>query len=164
MCTVSVLRQPVLSGGEDDAAPWRVAFNRGEQRARPHARPPERSTYDGVMAAHPIDPLGGGTWIAVSSAGLVFALLNGYREADDDALARRETKTSRGLIIPTVLSARTNDAATRVQAIDPSAFLSFRLGIIDDDGAREVVDDGRTLACRDPVLRACQLRVMRRRR
>jgi hypothetical protein len=28
-------------------------------------------------AIHPIDPLGGGTWIAMSAAGLTFALLNG---------------------------------------------------------------------------------------
>jgi hypothetical protein len=153
MCTLSVLRRPLTvvanDVGNDDEAPlWRVTFNRDERRTRPPARPPHQHIYDDRVAVHPIDPLGGGTWIAMSSAGLVFALLNGYSE--NDSRTRPTTAKSRGLIIPALLGADTLHVATmRVQAIDPAAFLSFRLVIVGDAGAREVVCDGRQLECRD---------------
>jgi hypothetical protein len=149
MCTLTVLRRPLSVVGNDDEAPlWRVTFNRDERRTRPPALPPHQHLYDDRVAVHPIDPLGGGTWIAMSSAGLVFALLNGYSE--DDSRPRPTTAKSRGLIIPALLGADTLHVATmRVQAIDPAAFLSFRLVIVGDDGAHEVVSDGRQLDCRD---------------
>jgi hypothetical protein len=147
MCTLSVLRLPMSVVDNDDESPlWRVIFNRDERRTRPPALPPNQHIYDNRAAIHPIDPLGGGTWIAVSSAGLVFALLNGYSEGD----SRTRAVKSRGLIIPTLLSADTLDVATtRVHAIDPNEFLSFRLVIVGDDGAREAVSDGRQLDCRE---------------
>jgi hypothetical protein len=149
MCTLSVLRRPMPVVHNDDEPPlWRVGFNRDERRTRPPALPPAQHIYDNRAAVHPIDPLGGGTWIAVSSSGLVFALLNGYSDRDDVSPPR--AAQSRGLIIPTLLSADTLDiATTRVQAMDPRAFLSFRLVMIADDGAREAVSDGRQLECRD---------------
>jgi uncharacterized protein with NRDE domain len=146
MCTLSVLRRP---GSADDREPplWRVSFNRDERRTRPPALPPQQHIYDNRAAVYPLDPLGGGTWIAVSSAGLVFALLNGYSDGDARPQAAPAAK-SRGLIIPALLSADTLDAATtRVQAIDPSAFLSFRLVIVADHGALEAVSDGQRLEC-----------------
>lgn len=146
MCTLSVLRRPTPVVGHDDELPlWRVSFNRDERRSRPPALPPRQHIYDGRTATHPIDPLGGGTWIAVSSAGLVFALLNGYSES-----ANTGAMKSRGLIIPSLLSADTLDDATRrVEAIEAAAFLSFRLVIVGDDGEREAVSDGRRLDVRD---------------
>jgi hypothetical protein len=161
MCTLSVLRRPISVVDHDDGpALWRVTFNRDERRTRPPALPPSQHLYDDRVAVHPIDPAGGGTWIAVSSAGLVFALLNGYSDASDgisrshaahDVHAAHAAK-SRGLIIPALLGAGTDTldaAATRVQAIDPTTFLSFRLVIVADDGAREAVSDGRHLQCGD---------------
>lgn len=148
MCTLSVLRRPisVVNNDNDEPLLWRVTFNRDEHRTRPPALSPHQHSYDDRVAVHPIDPLGGGTWIAVSSAGLVFALLNGY----SDGNSRPRAAKSRGLIIPALLSADTLDvAATRVQTIDPSEFLSFRLVIIADDAAREAVGNGRQLECRD---------------
>jgi hypothetical protein len=145
MCTLSVLRRPEPVDA-DETPLWRVNFNRDERRTRPPALPPNLHIYDDRAAIHPLDPLGGGTWIAVSSAGLVFALLNGYSDGDSHPRAAK----SRGLIIPALLSADTLDVATtRVQTIDPSEFLSFRLVIIADGGAREAVSDGRQLDCRD---------------
>lgn len=171
MCTLSVLRRPVpgarVSGDAasgDDAARdgaardgetplWRVSFNRDERRTRPPAVPPDRHIYEERVTVHPIDPLGGGTWIAMSSAGLVFALLNGYSGSDSSGAPRSHAPKSRGLIIPALLSANTLDAATaRLRAIDPTEFLSFRLVIVSDDGACEAVSDngeGPHLDCRD---------------
>jgi hypothetical protein len=148
MCTLSVLRRPiaVVDNDNDEPSRWRVTFSRDERRTRPSAFPPDRHIYEDRLAVHPIDPLGGGTWVAVSSAGLVFAVLNGYSDGD----RRPRTAKSRGLIIPALLSADTlEDATTRLQSIDPTAFLSFGLVIITDDGAREAVSDGRQLKCRD---------------
>jgi hypothetical protein len=151
MCTLSVLRRPLPFAGDDSGEPplWRVSFNRDERRTRPPALPPVQHIYGDCVAVHPIDPLGGGTWIAVSSAGLVFALLNGYSEGDSRSHAAPAAK-SRGLIIPALLSADTLAAATtRVQAIDPAAFLSFRLVIVADHGAREAASDGQRLELGD---------------
>ena len=161
MCTLSVLRQP-LPSGDDEAPLWRVKFNRDERRTRPPALPPVQHIYEEHVAVHPIDPQGGGTWVAVSSAGLVFALLNGYSESDapseaDGRVNPATSATSRGLIIPTLLSADTLAlAATRARALDPTAFLSFRLVIVSDEGACEIVHGahgghghGRQLEIRD---------------
>lgn len=152
MCTLSVLRRPisVVDNDNDEPLLWRVTFNRDERRTRPPAIPPDQHIYDDRLAVHPIDLLGGGTWIAVSSAGLVFALLNGYSEDYSDDDSRVRAAKSRGLIIPAFLSADTlGDATTHLQSLDPSAFLSFRLVIIGDDGAREAVSNGRQLECLD---------------
>jgi hypothetical protein len=149
VCTLSVLRRPLpIDIDNDEPLLWRIAFNRDERRSRPLALPPDYQIYDGLAAVHPIDPLGGGTWIAASSAGLVFALLNGY--SDGNRSTATAAAKSRGLIIPSLLSADTLDIAmARVQAMEPAAFLSFRLVIVGDDGAREAVSDGRHLECRD---------------
>ena len=141
MCTLSVLRRPI----DEEAALWRVSFNRDERRTRPRALAPVRRAYGHLIAISPIDPAGGGTWIAMSSAGIVFALLNGYSPAD----AARPS-LSRGLIIPSLLSEDTLEgAAARLRALDATAFASFRLVMIDDAGAREAVSDGRHLECHD---------------
>jgi hypothetical protein len=147
MCTLSVLRRPLsVVDNDDEALLWRVTFNRDERHTRPPALPPHQRIYDDRVAVHPIDPLGGGTWIAVSSAGLVFALLNGYSDSD----SRTRAVKSRGLIIPALLSSDTLDVATtRVLAIDSSEFLSFRLVIVADDGAREAVSDGQRIELGD---------------
>jgi hypothetical protein len=68
MCTVTL-----VSGRER----LRVMCNRDERHERPAAHPPLIMRAGGSLAVLPIDPQGGGTWIAGNSAGLVFALLNG---------------------------------------------------------------------------------------
>ena len=72
MCTVTLLPM-----GDH----LRVMANRDELHDRPVAHAPLITRAGGALALMPIDPRGGGTWIAATSAGLVFALLNGSGEA-----------------------------------------------------------------------------------
>ncbi|HET9369197.1 MAG TPA: NRDE family protein [Vicinamibacterales bacterium] len=113
MCTISVIR-PAWSA--DDSAPrLRVVCNRDERRSRAEGTDPVVTSDRATRALMPIDPVGGGTWIAATDAGLVFALLNG-----DERLGRGETAgdcgcspngvRSRGLIIPSLLRCRSTEA------------------------------------------------------
>lgn len=130
MCTVSI-----LSGTADRDERWvRVACNRDELRDRPAALPPQRRQFGDYCALLPIDPVSGGTWIAVTSAGLGLAVLNLY----DDSLARCCRPHSRGLIIPSLLSAETlNEAVDRISRLDAAQFAPFRLVLLD---GRELVE------------------------
>lgn len=74
MCTVAWSRE----------APGLVLiFNRDERHTRSPARPPARHVDpdSGLPFLAPIDPDGGGTWIAVNAAGRVHCLLNAYAAA-----------------------------------------------------------------------------------
>jgi len=54
-----------------------LLFNRDEQRTRVRAEPPAvRAAADGARFLAPLDPQGGGSWIAVSDHGLTTCLLN----------------------------------------------------------------------------------------
>lgn len=81
----------------------RVMFNRDEQHTRPEAWLPRAERRNGVTTLMPIDPAGGGTWIAATGAGLVFGLLN----ADGPTPAGGG---SRGGIIPALVHCATVDA------------------------------------------------------
>jgi hypothetical protein len=72
MCTVTLLPM-----GDR----LRVMANRDERHARRAAHPPHIARAGAALALMPVDPQGGGTWIAATSAGLVFALLNGTGDA-----------------------------------------------------------------------------------
>jgi hypothetical protein len=151
VCTVSLLRAP-WTGEEPEASPgdlpvFRLVANRDEQRSRPDAQPPRRTRHDGIDVLAPVDPLGGGTWIAASSAGLVFVLLNEYRPA---APADRAGPRSRGLVIPTLVASESLAVAEeRVSRLDAESFLPFRLLVVDRHRLIEVVSDGQTLAFSD---------------
>jgi hypothetical protein len=82
MCTVSWWRKD---------GNLRVTFNRDEQRNRAAAEPPRKR--DGVVA--PLDPEGGGTWIALDGHGTVHCLLNLYTATKTPPPSRRR---SRGLL------------------------------------------------------------------
>ena len=147
MCTVSLLRAPWI-GEEPEANPgelplFRLVANRDEQRSRPGALPPRLTRHERLDVLAPVDPLGGGTWIAASSAGLVFVLLNEYSPA---ASADRAGLRSRGLVIPTLVGSESLGAVQeRASNLDPESFLPFRLLVIDRHHLVEVVADGRTL-------------------
>ena len=94
MCTLTLLRAPWVDDWTGEPPLWRLVFSRDERRNRPQALPPEETVVDGVHVVAPIDPVGGGTWLAVTSAGLVFALMNEYEAPATVADA------SRGLVIP----------------------------------------------------------------
>jgi len=71
---------------------------------RPDAEPPIIECQDGVSTVMPIDPSGGGTWIAANSQGLIIALLNDYRYPSRVPASRAR---SRGLLVRNLSSART---------------------------------------------------------
>ncbi len=71
MCTISWIR----SSDRLD-----LFFNRDELLTRPDAFFPIREFMNGIQVIYPLDPQGGGTWMAATSKGLVFALLNYYPE------------------------------------------------------------------------------------
>lgn len=75
-----------------------LAFNRDELLSRAPALPPE--ARGGWLA--PIDPEGGGTWLAVNTAGLTLAALNVYTAA---AQAPLPPIRSRGLLITDLIAA-----------------------------------------------------------
>lgn len=56
-----------------------VFFNRDEQKSRAIAEPPRVVCTNQVDRLMPIDPVGGGSWLAVNEFGWAFALLNFYQ-------------------------------------------------------------------------------------
>ena len=150
MCTLTLLREPWLRGAAGDRPVWRVVFNRDEQRSRPLAMPPALHALGTVRALHPVDPQGGGTWIAVTEHGLVLALLNGDdRGAPDPPEA--PPRKSRGTIIPALAATAARRAAdVTVRVLDPQAYRPFHLVIADERGAIEVTSAGRVLAAAAP--------------
>jgi hypothetical protein len=127
MCTVSL-----VPAGER----LRVMCNRDERHTRPAALPPVVTRSGGQLALLPLDPLGGGTWIAANAAGLVFAVLNG-------AAAFGAPGLSRGRLILELLDAVSLDDALgraralcrrdwpahRLLAADRTSVLDLRVGL-----------------------------------
>ena len=128
MCTVTIVRH-----GDG----LRLACNRDEEVARPAARPPRSRRFGRRRAILPIDPRGGGTWIAASDAGLALALLNVTPDRGAASLRRarrirRPRTISRGRIIPALLrSGSLDEAVAAARRIDPRRYLPFRLVIAD---------------------------------
>lgn len=81
MCTVSIVPR-------DDG--FRLLCNRDERLSRRPAVPPRWRTAGGVTAAYPVDPQGGGTWLAVSEQGLAVALMNRGPRVPDRRRSRGE--------------------------------------------------------------------------
>jgi hypothetical protein len=125
MCTLSVI-QPA-------AGALRLAFNRDELYTRPPALPP-RVVHVGERAVIlPIDPQSGGTWIAVSDAGLAFAVLN----VNPPERGVHRFPQSRGRVIGGLLDCYDlAQAVSRAERIDRSNYPPFRLVVAD---RREVV-------------------------
>lgn len=134
MCTVTII--PIEHG-------IRLACNRDEARTRPSALPPRVVACGTRQALMPIDPVGGGTWIAVNDAGLIITLLNFYAEPHrrDEAPPRR----SRGTIIPTLAeSASLADALARTEPFAWDDFAPFRLVLADRCSYAQLWFDGRS--------------------
>jgi hypothetical protein len=142
VCTVSVVRAPWIDVERQGQMPsWRMVVNRDERRSRRTAEQPCLARHDGVDAAYPIDPDGGGTWVAASSAGLGMALLN---EHEPTPAARVE---SRGLIIPGLLAACSlRDVESRLHRLEIGRYRPFRLLAVDETSVLEVVHDGVSVA------------------
>lgn len=126
MCTVTII--PTRDG-------FRLATNRDERRTRPAAIPPSARMFGERKALSPTDPLGGGTWIAVTESGMVFTVLNG-NPFPMPPMPPKEHLVSRGLIIPSIASAPSISGAVALTENLPLERLApFRL----------VVSDGRTI-------------------
>lgn len=136
MCTVTILPRSTLAAHAVglDAPLLRLVCNRDEQRARPAALPPALRWIAGRRVAMPVDPVGGGSWIAVNESGVVCALLNanGNRTGDTQLRAGQPSWLSRGLIIPAVASSDSvSDALERALGLDVASYLPFRLLLLD---------------------------------
>jgi hypothetical protein len=141
VCTVSVIRPSRRSG--TTGPHWRLVCNRDEQRTRPIALPPTVGTIGRFRAISPIDPQGPGTWVAATSAGLAFALLNGRSAHVTGA------STSRGRIIPLIAGASDlPDALARLERLQPLATQPFSLLVAGDAGVLQVDWDGSALVSR----------------
>jgi hypothetical protein len=117
-----------------------VVCNRDELRSRRRALPPSDAARSVLM---PIDPDGGGTWIAANDAGLVFTLLNvtgrSPRASSSGAVSRR----SRGEIVRAIAGEVTHSGALRaVGALDPDDYLPFRLMVWSAVETLEILSDG----------------------
>ena len=124
------------------AAGYVFAFNRDELLSRPPALPPSRH---GDFVA-PIDPEGGGTWIASNRHGLTLAALNVYEAGKRDPL---EPVRSRGLLI-TDLAEVTTLAALATRVRDHAHLAHTRpfhlLAVAADQSALDARWDGEDLA------------------
>lgn len=106
---------------------YELFFNRDEQRTRQQAIHPTFNVS--LNAIYPIDPSGGGTWIAAHESGISLALLNYYQAQVDPSL---KDFTSRGVIIPHLLADHEN-IHQQLLKMDLSLFQAFQLCIFDSD-------------------------------
>jgi len=115
MCTLSWLAEP---GG------YQLWFNRDEQRRRARAEQPRYHSATGAL--YPIDPEGGGTWIALNDEGISFCLLNHYQA--DQRLPVGEPPggwLSRGQLIPQLLAHTDLEFVAALQALSLTRFRPF---------------------------------------
>ncbi|HBS28571.1 MAG TPA: hypothetical protein DEB06_03770 [Phycisphaerales bacterium] len=138
MCTVTII--PLPGGG------LRLMTNRDESRARPAAAPPAlRESPAGVQGLWPLDPVGGGTWVASNEHGVVLALLNG-NPRPMPAMPTPERLRSRGGLIPSLAYARrAADALAVLRAGELDEFAPFRLVAADGSGVLDAAWDRRRL-------------------
>ncbi|TEW54607.1 hypothetical protein E2R68_07855 [Psychromonas sp. RZ22] len=100
---------------------YQLFFNRDENKLRSQAIPP--TVNSSLKAIYPIDPNGGGTWIAVHESGVSLALLNYYQAQVDPNL---NIFTSRGVIIPRLLE-NVNNIHEYLMKMDFRHFQAFQL-------------------------------------
>jgi hypothetical protein len=132
MCTLTIIS---LANDPDETSlreGYRVVVNRDESRKRPPATPPRRHEVDGLACVWPTDPLAGGTWIAAAETGLTLAILNGA-PTPMPPMPPKDRLTTRGLIVPTLLSSPDAEtaAARLADEFDLDAFAPFRFVAID---------------------------------
>ncbi|MCH8486562.1 MAG: NRDE family protein [Candidatus Cyclonatronum sp.] len=80
-----------------------LAFNRDEMLARVPGKPPGFFRKNGIRYMAPVDPQGGGTWIAANDRGVILCLLNDYMGKSSENYAG-ENK-SRGLLVRRLITA-----------------------------------------------------------
>ncbi len=131
MCTLSFLPE---NGG------FHLLMNRDEQRSRPQALPPRLHHCGSLKAVYPSEQ-GGGTWIGLNDAGLCAALINWYARP----LLIERPAFSRGLLIPTLLSASSSEGALLfLRSLPLGKLAPFRLFLfhVRETKATMVTSDG----------------------
>lgn len=150
MCTLSWCFHP--SG-------YSVFFNRDEQRARAPAMQAMLHCESGLDAIYPVDPKGGGTWLAVNAAGVTFALLNYYqgglplKDSSPNSEPYSPALISRGKIIVSLLKARSiSEVRSLFSSLNLSCFASFTLvSFAKNSSPLSLKWDGQTLVEELPV-------------
>ena len=138
MCTVTVV--PHETG-------IRLMCNRDERRTRPAAIPPRVYELGGRLAAFPVDPQGGGSWVGLNDADIAMALLNA---ASAPRRCAEAPKRSRGLIVRELLSCRSMPHVLEaIASLDIGSFEAFRLVVVHGSAVAVATHDGaRAMTCR----------------
>jgi len=141
MCTVTLV--PRIDAGGTGVG-LRMLCNRDESRQRPAALPPQIRAFSDRRAILPLDAAAGGTWVAVSDAGLAFTLLN--RNPQDMRGLDFPGRQSRGQIIPGLLScASFDEAVAQLKHLNPRHYPPFRLVVADAGHVAVAVGEDDTL-------------------
>lgn len=124
MCTVSWSLKK--NGGLN------LCFNRDEKHQRPAGLPP-RLWPEGILA--PVDPLAGGTWIAIRLDGMVLALLNHYPRG----YIPQVNNQSRGQLIPLFANATGHPEISTLKLFKADSMNPFRLLSVSPSGHSQVI-------------------------
>jgi len=126
MCTLTIV--PLGSG-------YRLVVNRDELRARVSASAPRVTRVSGRSCVWPVDGKEGGTWIAVSDAGVSMSVQN---VNPDPRPALPRGIVSRGHIIPPMMGVGSaSEALVALENLDLETFAPFRLVALD---ARSILE------------------------
>lgn len=132
MCTVTWWRGPDR---------YEVLFNRDERRTRLPGRAPQVMVApEGARFVAPLDPQGGGSWLAANARGVTAGLLNHYER---EAAAAPADPVSRGLLLLGLMDAASAPALVEQAAARASGrFAPFLLLAFDAAGVHQVRWDG----------------------
>ena len=112
-------------------------MNRDERRDRVPAKRPRRWAGEAGGFTAPVDPDGGGTWIAGRADGLVLALLN-HQPGRGVRLPPADRRISRGRLVTLLAAEAGVPGAVRLRAEGLDAFAPFRLFVAAPDVAPRV--------------------------
>jgi hypothetical protein len=102
-----------------------LTFNRDESPHRPSAIPPSVFSIQNKLILYPLDPMGGGTWIASANSGLTACIMNGAFTIHE----REENyRKSRGLILLELFSCP--DVYSFIRSVDLIGIEPFTMLII----------------------------------
>lgn len=136
MCTLILLRR----SGHD--WPVIVGANRDEMKTRPW-RAPARHWPDRPEVVAGLDELAGGSWLGINDHGVVAGILNRH-----GSLGPAPGQRSRGeLVLEALDHADAADAARALAAIDPRAYRTFNMIVVDSRDAfwlRHADESGKT--------------------
>jgi hypothetical protein len=108
-----------------EAEGFTLLFSRDELLTRPVALGPVVHCRGGLGILAPIDPEGGGTWLAVNQSGLALGLVNGGPPLNEACAYR-----SRGLLVLDLSTSRTS-ADLNLRSTDLTRFRPFTLLALD---------------------------------